>query len=70
VDEAYRPSQPDLDAAVGEADRPVRSYPLHMAFSRSSPLAARLPEINRALQRMHADGPLRRILSAEFPELH
>ncbi|HCG04849.1 MAG TPA: ABC transporter substrate-binding protein [Desulfovibrio sp.] len=70
VAEAYLSSQPDLDAAVGKADRPVRSYPLYMAFSRRSPLAARLPEINRELQRMHADGTLQRILSAEFPALH
>lgn len=70
VAEAYLSSQPDLDAAVGKANRPVRSYPLYMAFSRRSPLAARLPEINRELQRMHADGTLRRILSAKFPALH
>lgn len=65
--EAYLTSQPDMLSAVAKAERPVRRYPLFMAFSRRSPLAARLPEINRELQRMHADGTLRRILSADRP---
>ncbi|HEU6438415.1 MAG TPA: transporter substrate-binding domain-containing protein [Nitratidesulfovibrio sp.] len=63
VAEAYLTTQPGLRDTIGKADRPVRIYPLHMAFSRRSPLAARLPEINAELERMRADGTLKRIFS-------
>lgn len=63
VAEAYLTAQPGLRDTIGKADRPVRCYPLHMAFSRRSPLAARLPEINAELERMRADGTLQRIFS-------
>ena len=65
VAEAYLNGQPDLRSAVGKAKRPVRSYPLHMAFSRNSPLAGRLVEINAEIGRMRADGTLQRILASK-----
>ncbi|WP_353116205.1 transporter substrate-binding domain-containing protein [Nitratidesulfovibrio sp.] len=65
VAEAYLLNQPDLRAAVGKAERPVRSYPLYMAFSRRSPLAGHLPEIDAEIERMRVDGTLRRILAQE-----
>lgn len=63
VAEAYLNSQPNLRSAVGKAERPVCSYPLHMAFSRNSPLVGRLPEIDAEIGRMRADGTLQRILT-------
>lgn len=65
VAESYLNSQQDLRSAVGKAKRPVRSYPLYMAFSRNSPLAGRLAEINAEIGRMRADGTLQRILGPE-----
>lgn len=65
VAEAYLNSQPDLRSSVGKAERPVRSYPLYMAFSRNSPLAGRLAEIDAEIGRMRADGTLQRILVPE-----
>lgn len=65
VAETYLNARPDIRAAVGRAERPVRSYPLYMAFSRHSPLSGRLPEINAEIERMRADGTLASILSPE-----
>ncbi|MBZ2171442.1 substrate-binding periplasmic protein [Nitratidesulfovibrio sp. SRB-5] len=64
VAESYLNSQQHLRSAVGKAERPVRSYPLYMAFSRSSPLAGRLAEIDAEIGRMHEDGTLQRIMDS------
>lgn len=70
VAEAYLNSQPKLRSAVGKAERPVRSYPLYMAFSRNSPLAGRLADINAEIGRMRADGTLQRLMAPGTAQTH
>ncbi len=57
-------ANPSWQDVLDRAEQPVAVYPFHMAFSRKSPAADLVPEIDRAIEAMQSDGTLKSIISA------
>ena len=52
----------DYRQALSMAAKPVSTYDLYLSFSRLSPAAALVPQVNRIIEEMKADGAIDRIL--------
>lgn len=52
----------DWKKAIQAAKKPVASFPFHIAIAKKSPAMKLMPEINRVIAEMRADGTMEKIL--------
>lgn len=55
-------AQPEWRAVVRMADKPVAEFPFHMAFSKKSEAVSLLPEVNRVISELQAEGFMDKLL--------